>query len=492
MRYRLRQGCEAEWVADEVAVTMPNGDIAVLNESAGVVLDAVREGGGLADAADALSEKYGIDAERAKRDAKNALEWLASRRIVAADSDSAHGVDEGSVAVEKPLEPSGLRRHSLGMQEGNTFSRRMFVAGMAALGASLLAPSLAFGEESARLADKTYNGDALGSWANDEAGTRIWTDSLGRYVEVPSDISKAAPYGPYAQAMLESIDPSLVANVSARGLHASTQVPQVRIASLSVDGESVASIDSLALSVESPDVIIDVGDAVDRLTQAIDDSGQSGDVPVVHISAAVEDLPQAYRTLGDFLGEESAYDLADYVAQMLVTFAQGREQITDDMRKKVYFGQGMDGLDTRAAGTLLDNVLTMIGADNAAHDLTEEQSFCLDAAMVEGWNPSFVALSIEDCVEGSESRELIRSIWKGTGLSYGRDVRLVPSDPFGWLDRSPLTMQTLGALWLANAVYPDVYDYDMVQVVQGYFNRFFHRDISASEAQALLDGAIDF
>jgi MoaA/NifB/PqqE/SkfB family radical SAM enzyme len=58
-----------------------------LNESGGVVMDAL-DGGSLADAASALSERYGIDGERARQDAVKATRDLLQRRVVMAAAAS--------------------------------------------------------------------------------------------------------------------------------------------------------------------------------------------------------------------------------------------------------------------------------------------------------------------------------------------------------------------------------------------------------------------
>jgi MoaA/NifB/PqqE/SkfB family radical SAM enzyme len=54
-----------------------------LNESGGVVMDAL-DGGSLADAASALSKRYGIDEKRARQDAVGATRELLQRRVVVA------------------------------------------------------------------------------------------------------------------------------------------------------------------------------------------------------------------------------------------------------------------------------------------------------------------------------------------------------------------------------------------------------------------------
>ena len=48
-----------------------------------------------------------------------------------------------------------------------------------------------------------------------EEGTRIVTDSAGREVEIPSEITKIAPSGPLAQIVLYTVSPDKLAGLAA-------------------------------------------------------------------------------------------------------------------------------------------------------------------------------------------------------------------------------------------------------------------------------------
>jgi MoaA/NifB/PqqE/SkfB family radical SAM enzyme len=77
-----------------------------LNESGGVVMDAL-DGGTLADAAGVLSERYGIDDERARKDAVTATRELLQRRVVmAADATGSFPTEPGTTDLPGS-EPTG-------------------------------------------------------------------------------------------------------------------------------------------------------------------------------------------------------------------------------------------------------------------------------------------------------------------------------------------------------------------------------------------------
>lgn len=56
---------------------------------------------------------------------------------------------------------------------------------------------------------------AAGDKAAQAEGTRIITDSAGREVEIPSEITKIAPSGPLAQIVLYTVSPDKLAGLAA-------------------------------------------------------------------------------------------------------------------------------------------------------------------------------------------------------------------------------------------------------------------------------------
>lgn len=456
-KLKITQGCSTEWVGHELVITLPHEDIVVLNESAGVIAEAACCG---EDPVKALCSKFEVPAHRAE---------LESNRLI------------------RRLQVLGIFQEPYACRQPETHvSRRLFVAGVAAFGVSLLSSGMALGEESAETATKVYNGSPLGEWEG--SSKEVWVDSLGSESSIPADLSSIAPYGPYARAMLESIGTVPIANVTARGMHASTDGSvQVQAAAIAGSVESASSINQALVAEEKPSLILDVGDSLDRLSDDAALGVESGEqqVPVVHMMAGIQEVPQAFRTLADLLDAPYANDLADYTAQILVTFAQGREQLSGGTMKRIYYGQGVDGLSTRFAGTLLDDICKMVGLENIASSFSLEESSQVDPSWVEDQKPDLIVVSSPGFSADNEARELIRSIWLEPPFSGV--AHIVPCEPFSWLDGSPLTMQTLGALWLANLAYPDVYDYDMADVVVDYFDRFFHLAIGRDEAIDLLN-----
>lgn len=471
MKYGIVDGAVAERVGDELVITLPGGDLAVLNESAELVLEAVRvkpDDSQIAAAA-ALESAYDLEEEKAMRDARRALGQLR-RAGVAVPARS-----------PRSRRPVPYRR----------VTRRTFAAGMAAAGLSLLGAGSALGKEAALTAEHAFAGDDLVA-VGELGSARFFTDSLGREVEVPVGIKKVAPYGPYAQALLESIDPDLVVQVSARGMHASVLAgDEDLIAQLAAEAGGGASLDALKLDEEAPDLVLDIAVDEERLCTSIDAQAAEDNVPVAHFVIAPGELSNAYRALGKLLGrQDRCEELADYVASIDVTLAQVREQVSEKDRKRVYFGQGVDGMTTRGSESLVGDAIAKAGCCNVSAELEGAALRNLSACQIENLRPDMCLIYLEDEVFDGGKLVPAFETWSERCLGSGRQVFRVPDEPTGWLANSPLLTMTLGAVWVAWLAYPEICGFSFETFASDYFQAFFGVEISKAEAEDLATGSM--
>ena len=66
------------------------------------------------------------------------------------------------------------------------------------------------------------------------------------------------------------------------------------------------------------------------------------------------------------------------------------------------------------------------------------------------------------------------------------DFYEIPSMPYNWLSNPPSLNMLLGIWWLGNLLYPQYYDYDMVEKTQEIFQLFWDYDLSEEEARQML------
>ena len=140
--------------------------------------------------------------------------------------------------------------------------------------------------------------DKADSAAEDKAaqaeGTRIITDSAGREVEIPSEITKIAPSGPLAQIVLYTVSPDKLAGLAADFSNEAKQYIDEKYWGLPKFGQFYgknASLNMEALIAEAPDVIIDIGEAKKTVKEDMDALQEQLSIPVIFVAEILTNFP---------------------------------------------------------------------------------------------------------------------------------------------------------------------------------------------------------
>lgn len=81
---------------------------------------------------------------------------------------------------------------------------------------------------------------------------------------------------------------------------------------------------------------------------------------------------------------------------------------------------------------------------------------------------------------------LAESEWSGLTAVKNGTYYEIPNLPYDWMSSPPSINRVLGIYWLGNLLYPELYDYDMVEKAQEFYRLFWHYELSAEEAEQLL------
>ena len=102
------------------------------------------------------------------------------------------------------------------------------------------------------------------------------------------------------------------------------------------------------------------------------------------------------------------------------------------------------------------------------------------------WNPQ-VIIAWDDVVRGGAD-ELIRTDANWSTIDAVKDgkVYTMPNVPFSWCDRPPSVNRILGIQWIANTLYPDAYDVDMIEVTKEFYSLFYHANVTDEQAREIL------
>ena len=363
-------------------------------------------------------------------------------------------------------------------------TRRRFATLAALVAASCALPVLS-GCDSGKSAPSTKAEELRAAYEAGDAGVQLFVDSCGREVALPADIRAISPSGAYAQIMLSTLCPEKLASLSSRWGEAQLAYLPSFLGDLPVLGRFYGKNGDMnfeEIIKLSPDVIIDIGEPKESIAADMDALQQQTGLPVIFVEATLLHVAEAYRSLGGALGCSSrAEELAAYVDEVLAFADANRAKIATDGLKVLYSG-GPYGYDVKAANTVHGAVLDLVGVVNVA-DLQGVNSTEVSPEQVMLWAPEVVLLSPAD---GFLDYIYADSTWGGIPAVMERRVYEVPGEPYEWMDKPPSVQVVLGVLWLGNLLYPEIYDFDMVDETCEFYRLFWGYDLPEEAARALL------
>ncbi len=325
--------------------------------------------------------------------------------------------------------------------------------------------------------------------AGGQSDTRVFTDSAGRQVTIPKEITKIAPSGPLAQIVLYTLCPDKLSGLASDFSEGAKQYIDEKYWGLPKFGQFYgknASLNMEALIAESPDVIIDIGEAKKTVKEDMDALQEQLHMPVIFIEADLDTMSAAYEKLGELTGDaDQAKKLAAYCSDILKKSETARKELTDKEKKSVYFAIGDDGLHTNAEGSIHARVMEQTGAENAAKvELVSsgggsEVSF--EQLLL--WQPDFIIADSEALYQTI----ITDKVWgELNAVKEGRVYR-IPSVPYSFMSSPPSVNRMMGILWLGNLVYPEQYRLDIKQETKNFYQLFYHVTLDDAQIKKILN-----
>lgn len=326
-----------------------------------------------------------------------------------------------------------------------------------------------------------------------EAETVIFTDSVGREVELPANITRIAPSGSVATMFLAAIAPEYLVCVGSTQEEAQRGYLDERLFDLPVTGQLYGGKSTLNLEELlscDPQVIIDLGDVKGDVKGDMDALQEQTGIPCVFIEADLTHMAQAFRMLGELLDEKEARaeELAAFLDRTLTMAEANSAKIPESERISVMLTAGSAGLGTDAAGSVQAQVLDIVGAENAivlgdtvnksgGNEINMEQLYLFDPDVIL-FMPNSIYAEVGSDVQWQELE----------AVQAGRYYE-VPCLPYIWMSNPPSMNMVLGIWWLGNLLYPEVYDYDMAEVTQEIFELFWNCTLTEAQLNALLENS---
>ena len=323
---------------------------------------------------------------------------------------------------------------------------------------------------------------------NAKPETFIFTDSLDRQIELPSNLEKIVPSGNLAQMVLYSVAPEKIVGWSSKLSNAAKEYFLQDTVNLPVFGTfygKKANLNKEALIYAGPEVVIDMGEikgSKEAMTSDLDKLSSDIAIPVVFIENYLDNTPDAYRTLGKLLDkEERAEKLASYSEKALEMAASAREKIATPVT--VYYSSSEDGLEAIPEGSFHGEVIEKVGGKNIVpSSFTNKNGSSVSMEQLYLWNPDVILLSNKAAYDNATTSD----VWANLDAVKNKRVYLVPTVPYSFIDSPPANNRIIGMYWLGNILYPELFDVDVVKEVQDFYSLFYSHDLTADQAKTIL------
>ena len=331
------------------------------------------------------------------------------------------------------------------------------------------------------------------------ADERVFTDSLGREVLLPAEVTNVAPSGSLAQIALYPFGEEYFASISSALKEGERHFLAERLHDLPITGSMFGSKatmnpeEIIALDKQiGIDVIIDVGEPKGNMKEQMDDiQGKTG-VPFVFITQATLDtVADSYITLGKMLGqEERGEELAEYFGGIISLYEENMEMIGDNKVSAIYVTK-VDGNAVNLLGhgsyhaEILDGIADNIAPEAVAGSGLGDQYTMEDIYQM---NPDYIIVAGSGLFEHDYYEEIMgSSMWASLdAVKEGRVIEVPVESPWSWMGNPPASHRLLSILWLGNVFYPEVFDYDLAEEVEKFYQEFYHYDLSDAEISEMM------
>ena len=326
--------------------------------------------------------------------------------------------------------------------------------------------------------------------ASAESATVSFTDSTGRQVELPRQITRVASAGPLANIMLYAMAPDELVGWSNRPDDSAAKYIDQKYLDLPEYGKfygDSGDFNREAVLASDPQVIVDVGQWDEEYKGKLDSLQEDLGIPVILIDGALDASGDAFRLLGQALGKTDLGEQLGAYADGVISDVRAKAAgIAQDKRLSVYYGEGKDGLSTIIAGSIHAQVFDMVGAELIADkdSLQEEKrgGGTVSLETVLDKNPDAIVFG-PDSIGSTVAED---ASWASLDAVKSRRYYTVAGAPYNWIGRPPGPNRLLGLQWLGSVLYPQTFTYDMVAKTKEFSSLLYRHDLTDEEALTLL------
>ena len=340
---------------------------------------------------------------------------------------------------------------------------------------------------------KTAAQSAQAEEASEAAGEREITDMAGRKVVVPDEVETVFSASTVTAIFMYTLAPDKLLgwNYELNDLEKSVILKEYHDLPNFGMGDS---INYEAVIAADPTIAVNVGTINDKMISDCDKLSKSLGVPVVAVDGDLSASAEAYRFMGELLGEEEqAEKLASYAEK---TFADiEKMEVPEDKKVRIYYGNGEDSLETAPAGSAHGQIIDMVNAVNVADlEMGEGSRVQISAEQLLAWDPDVIVVNGEPKADtsGASAAEAILANPDYASLKAVQDQQVygTPNTPFSWMDRPMGPNRIVGIRWLSGLIYPEYLNYNVDEEVKEFFDLFYHVQLTDEKLENIYSGTV--
>ncbi|MDR0901120.1 MAG: iron ABC transporter substrate-binding protein [Methanobrevibacter sp.] len=319
------------------------------------------------------------------------------------------------------------------------------------------------------------------------------TDMVGRTLTIPSESDRIVATSPPMTTMVYMLAPNKLAGLNFAWTDEEQKYVDDKYKNLPVVGGWFGRQDGNyeQIIAIAPDIVIEgaMGDV--DLNTVNERQEKFGAIPVVGVTdnSDVTKIIPSIEFMGKLLdSEEKANKLIDFTNKYLEKVQNVADSIPDNEKKRVYYAEGDEGLQTDPSGSLHAQLIDLVGGKNVADVPLQDGVGQIEVSIeqVIKWNPELIITTDSAFYNKVYSDEK----WKNIDAVKNKEVYLSPQSPFKWFDRPPGANIIIGIPWTAKVLYPDKYsDINLKELTKEFYKEFYHYDLSDEDVLDILKGS---
>ncbi len=258
------------------------------------------------------------------------------------------------------------------------------------------------------------------------------TDSAGRAVPMPAQVTRVFPAGPPAAITLYTVAPDLLlgwprANRADELEFLDPKIgPRPEVGRITGRGNTANLEVVLALK---PDLILDIGIVNNTYISLADRVQQQTGIPYALLDGRFDGIAGTYRTIGALTGRRDAGEAAARYADETIKTITGRLP-PPEKRPRVYYARGPRGLETGLGGSINVETIELLARNVAGGTRGGLATVSIEDVLV--WNPEVIVTIDKDFAETVHSHADLAASRGGAGKA-----RSPVAETAVWLGRFP-------------------------------------------------------